>query len=128
MHEAALCEGVLQVALEAAEGRPIQRIKVRVGRLHGVVPESWQLCWEMVAHGGPAAGSEVELVELPARVRCLGCGTESEVSAPPFACTRCGGVRVEVTAGEELVVEEVEVEGGEVLRNPQLPVGGGNST
>lgn len=120
MHEIALCEGVLAVALDAAAGEPVRRVRVRVGRLQAVVPEVFAQGWEMVSEGTMAAGSRVELSEVEVRVRCRTCGQDSAASEPPLACRSCGSPDVEVTAGDELVVEEVEVAGGEVRRNPEL--------
>ncbi|MDQ6773441.1 MAG: hydrogenase maturation nickel metallochaperone HypA [Candidatus Dormibacteraeota bacterium] len=122
MHELALCEAVLATALDVSGGRPVQRLRVRVGQLQGVLPESWGMCWQMVSMNGPAAGSTVDLDEVPARVVCRACGAETTPPSAPFACRACAATTVEVVQGEELLLEEVEVEGGEVLRNPRLPV------
>jgi Zn finger protein HypA/HybF involved in hydrogenase expression len=87
MHEAALCEGVLAVALDAAGGDPVTRVRVRVGELQAVVPESFEFSWRLVAEGTDAAEAAVEL---------------------------------NMVGGDILEVEEVEVEGGEVRRNPRF--------
>lgn len=119
MHELALCEGVLSVALEASGGRPVKRVRVRVGQLQRVLPESWEMCWRMAAMDSPAASAISELVEAPARVRCRSCGAEGPPS-PPLECAECGSPAIAILAGEELVVEEVELEDGLVLANPGL--------
>ena len=92
MHEAALCEGVLAVALDAAAGDPVTRVRVRVGEVQAVVPESFEFCWKLVAEGTDAAESAVEL---------------------------------NMVRGDVLEVEEVEVQGGEVRRNPRFAEDGG---
>lgn len=119
MHELALCEAVLSVAQQAADGREIVRVKVRVGQLQRVLPESWEMCWRMATMGSSAAESVSKLAEAPARIRCLSCGSEGAPRAP-LDCAACGGHAITILAGEELVVEEVELRGGEVLRNPSL--------
>ncbi len=119
MHELALCEGVLAVALEAAGDREIARVKVRVGQLQRVLPESWEVCWQMAAMDTTAAGAAVELTEAPARIRCRACGWEG-APRPPLDCASCGSHSVEILAGEEIVVEEVELVAGDVLANPAL--------
>ncbi|MBV8980605.1 MAG: hydrogenase maturation nickel metallochaperone HypA [Acidimicrobiia bacterium] len=120
MHEIGLCEGVLGVALDAAGGGPVRRVRLRVGRLQGVVPEVFDQAWEMVSEGTPAAGSRVQLVDVAVQVRCRACGQESEADEAPFDCRHCGSPDVEVIAGDELVVEEVELAAGELRRNPTL--------
>jgi hydrogenase nickel incorporation protein HypA/HybF len=124
MHEIGLCEGVLSVALEAAGGEQIKRVRLRVGGLQGVVPEVFDQAWTMVSEGTGAGGSTVELVEIPVEVRCRACGRETEFPEAPFSCGHCGSPDVEVVAGEELVVEEVELTAGEVRRNPALVASG----
>ena len=123
MHEMALCEAVLAVAFEAADGRPITRVKVRVGELQRVLPESWEMCWRMAAMDSSAADSMSELSDAPARIQCLSCG-EVGAPRPPLDCAACGGHSVKLLEGDDLVVEEIELEDGTVLRNPGLvPVG-----
>ncbi|HLH68947.1 MAG TPA: hydrogenase maturation nickel metallochaperone HypA [Candidatus Dormibacteraeota bacterium] len=117
MHEVGLCEGVLEVVLEAAGGRPVRRVRVRVGRLLRVWPESFDQAWRLVGEATPAETAIVELDEVPARVRCRGCRHESEPGDLPL-CPRCGSSSVDVLAGDELIVEEIELEEGTVLRNP----------
>ena len=124
MHEIGLCEGVLGVALEAAGGEPVSRVRLRVGRLQGVVPEVMEQAWAMVSEGTPASGSRVEMVEVPVRVRCRSCGQDTESPDTPFACSQCGSPDVGIVGGEELVVEEVELATGEVRRNPALVASG----
>jgi hydrogenase nickel incorporation protein HypA/HybF len=120
MHEIALCEGVLSVALEASVGQPVKRVRVRVGRLQAVVPEVFTQGWEMVTDGTAAAGSSVELVDVPIRVNCPTCHEESDATETPLACMRCGSPNVTVVRGDELLVEEVEMSGGAIQRNPAL--------
>jgi hydrogenase nickel incorporation protein HypA/HybF len=120
MHEIGLCEGVLGVALDAAAGERVKRVRLRVGRLQGVVPEVMDQAWEIVSEGTDAAGSKVELVDVAVRIRCRACGQDTEAPETPFSCAQCGSPDVEILSGEELVVEEVELIAGEVRRNPAL--------
>lgn len=119
-----MCQGVVAVALEVAGEERVARVKVRVGQLQRVLPESWDMCWQMAVMDTPAQGSSVELVETPARIRCRTCGSEGP-PAPPLDCGVCGGHAVEVREGDEILVEEVELASGEVLANPTLARVGG---
>lgn len=112
MHEMALAEGILGVALDVADGRPVRRIQVRVGALQMVVPDSLQFCFELAAQDTPAADARLELEDVPARVRCKRCDAESEAPSVPFHCRRCGAFDVEVVAGDELLVDAVELDDG----------------
>lgn len=124
MHEIGLCEGVLGVALDAAAGEQVKRVRLRVGRLQGVVPDVMDQAWAMVSEGTAAGGSRVELVDIPVRIRCRACGEHTAAPEPPFSCGRCGSPDVQIVSGEELLVEEVELAAGEVRRNPALVASG----
>jgi hydrogenase nickel incorporation protein HypA/HybF len=112
MHEMALAEGVLAVVLEVAEGEPVRRIQLRVGRLQAVVPESLQLCFQLAAEDTVAAQAKLELNDVPACLRCYRCGRESQLEAPPFNCHHCGASEIEIVAGDELLVDGVELDSG----------------
>ena len=120
MHEMGLCEAVLAVVRDVSDDEPVRRVRLRVGRLQGVVPPAFDFCWRLVAQDTGAAAAALELTDVPVRVRCQVCGAESEPEAGAIACAACGAVSVDVVAGDELVVEEVELEDGEVRRNPGL--------
>ncbi|HZR98252.1 MAG TPA: hydrogenase maturation nickel metallochaperone HypA [Chloroflexota bacterium] len=112
MHEMALAEGVLAVVLDAADGEPVRRVRLRVGALQAVVPDSLQFCFQLAAEGTAAADAVLELTDVPARVVCRGCGAESELRAPPFLCRQCGAADVALVAGDELLVDAVELPSG----------------
>ncbi|MGH3002117.1 MAG: hydrogenase maturation nickel metallochaperone HypA [Gaiellaceae bacterium] len=110
MHELSLADAVVQICCEHAEGRRVAGVEVRVGRLRQVVPDSLAFAFELVAVGTPVEGAELEIVEVPARVRCAACDAETEVDRFPLVCGRCGGFAVDVVAGEECHVESLEIE------------------
>jgi hydrogenase nickel incorporation protein HypA/HybF len=110
MHELAIAESILRIAGEHAAGRRVAKVELRVGHLRQVVPEALAFSFELVAQGTPLEGAELELEEVPVAGRCRGCGTEGLLAAFPLACRACGGLAVELTQGEELSVEAIEVE------------------
>jgi hydrogenase nickel incorporation protein HypA/HybF len=110
MHELAIAEGVLAVALDHARGRPVKRVHLRVGHLRQVVPSALLFSFELVARDTPADGAVLEIDEVPAAGTCRRCGAESDLPAFPFACGACGAFDVRITRGEELQVEWLEVD------------------
>jgi len=115
-----LCEAVLSVVREVSDDEPVGRVRLRVGRLQGVVPDVFEFCWRMVAQDTGAADAALELRDVPVRVRCRACGDEADLDGTMIACPGCGAPSVAVLAGDELTVEEVELRDGEVRRNPAL--------
>jgi hydrogenase nickel incorporation protein HypA/HybF len=110
MHELAIAESVVQIASEHAHGRRVTAVQVAAGHLRQIVPGALAFAFELVARGTPVEGARLELREVEAAVRCGACGRETVQDGFPLACRTCGGIDVEVTAGEELLVEELEIE------------------
>ncbi|HKY52603.1 MAG TPA: hydrogenase maturation nickel metallochaperone HypA [Candidatus Limnocylindria bacterium] len=111
MHEVGIAEGILAVAIDAAGGERVERVRVRIGSLHRVTLDSLRFSFELVSRDTGAANAVLELDEVRARVRCRRCASEGAMDTDALACRGCGAVDVEVTAGTELVVDAVKVAG-----------------
>ncbi len=111
MHELSIADAIVRIADEHAAGRKVTRVEVKVGHLRQVVPSALSFAFEMVAVGTAVEGAELALIEVPARVSCRACGSESGVQGFPLVCAGCGGFDVAVVQGEELFVDALEVEG-----------------
>jgi hydrogenase nickel incorporation protein HypA/HybF len=112
MHEVTIAEALLDVALAHARGRRIARVQVAVGRLRQVVPSALAFAWEMSARETAAEGAALGITQVAAAGRCRRCGAAHPLPAFPFACAACGSLEVQVTRGEELQIEWLEVEEG----------------
>ena len=111
MHELGLCEDIVAAVERRANGRPVARYRVQVGRLHHVHPDAFEQSIEMAAAGGPAEGAVAELVLVPVRARCGVCGQETEADELISSFAACGSMDVELCGGEELLLEFIEYEG-----------------
>jgi hydrogenase nickel incorporation protein HypA/HybF len=110
VHELSIAERIVSIAVAHAAGRQVSKVEVKVGHLRQVVPSALQFAFELVAHGTPVDGAEIEIDVVPAAGVCRGCGAESELSDFPLHCSRCGALDMDVTRGEELLVEALELE------------------
>lgn len=108
MHELGLCSSIIEAVERRAGERRVARVKVRVGRLHHVHPDAFEQSFAIAAMGTVAEGAGADLVLLPARARCGSCGSESEGDEVPVFCPACGGSGMEVTGGDELMLESIE--------------------
>ena len=61
--------------------------------------------------GTVAEDAAAELVLLPVRARCSGCGAAWDADEIPLACPTCGAVEVELVGGDELMLESIEYKG-----------------
>jgi hydrogenase nickel incorporation protein HypA/HybF len=110
MHELAIADAVLSVALEQAADRRVSRIGMRIGHLRQVVPSSLTFSFELVARETRAEGAVLEIEHIPVAVWCETCRAESPASALPLTCSRCGTWNVAVKRGDEMLVDWIETE------------------
>jgi hydrogenase nickel incorporation protein HypA/HybF len=108
MHEFGLCEGVLDAVRTRAAGRPVSGIRVRCGVRHAVDAESMRQAFGFIAAGTEADGATVEVVTVPAIVTCRDCGATGETADLLAGCPRCQRSDVDVTGGDELVLESIQ--------------------
>lgn len=107
MHEFGLGAAVVDAVERRADGRPVDQVTVRVGVLQRVEPEALAQAFALAAEGGVAQDARVEVVVVPARVRCPSCGLDDPCSDVEPACPRCGAAGVEVSGGDELMLESL---------------------
>lgn len=110
MHELSIAEAVVEIASRHGAGRRVSKVELRVGHLRQVVPSALEFAFELLSAGTPLEGAELAIEEVPARGRCRACGGETEMRAFPLQCSHCGGMELELEAGEELLVDALEVE------------------
>ena len=118
MHELGLCEGILEAVERRAAGRRVTRVRVRVGAQHRVVSSAFDQSFALVAQGTVADGAAVDLVTVPVLVACQDCGHQGEATDALAACPACGGLDLETSGGDELILEAIHLEEEDVSRHP----------
>ena len=110
MHELSICASIADIATRHAAGRPVSVINVRVGQLRQIVPDTLVYCWGLLCEETSLAGSRIIVETVPARIRCRSCQQTADVGdLPVFACAGCGGIDVEIVAGEEFLITSLEL-------------------
>ncbi len=109
MHELALGQAIADAVVQHADGRPVERVLVRIGHLRQVVPDSLQFSWELLVDGTELDGCALEIEHVPAVVACRTCGAETTLDLPVMACAGCGGLDVELRSGEEFLIVAIDV-------------------
>jgi hydrogenase nickel incorporation protein HypA/HybF len=113
MHELSVCQGLLSqcehIAAERGAGR-VSRIVLQVGPLSGVEPKLLADAFPIASAGGIADGAELRIEDLPIRVRCRNCETESEATSNNLTCRHCGDWQTQLIGGDELLLASLELE------------------
>jgi hydrogenase nickel incorporation protein HypA/HybF len=110
MHELSLCEAIAGLVRSHAEGRHVDVVRVRIGSLRQVVPESLSFCWTLIRESADMPDAELELECITAEVKCRSCGEHSEItSAWSIWCPQCDSSDVEVLRGNEFLVTSLDV-------------------
>jgi hydrogenase nickel incorporation protein HypA/HybF len=108
MHELAIAESVVE-AVQARTGRQtVHLIRLRVGRLSGVIPDALTFAFELAAQGTPLEGAQLVIDEPAGRLHCRTCQADQGLDDLILLC-ECGSADVELTAGRELALLSVEV-------------------
>jgi hydrogenase nickel incorporation protein HypA/HybF len=108
MHEMAITQSVVDAVCEHAAGRRVHSVKLEVGALCAVVPDSMRFCFDMATEGTVADGARLDLNVRPGRAHCRSCDSEFELYDLILLCP-CGSADVRVLAGQELKIMSMEV-------------------
>ncbi len=117
MHELAVTQSILDIAIEAACKASAQRIlaiDLVIGDLSSIVDDSVQFYFDMISQGTPAEGARLVFHRQPATLECRDCGGRFEAAAPlDPVCPACGGVNLKVEGGRDFYVQSIEVDGAQ---------------
>lgn len=111
MHELSIAMSLIEIIKEEClknEVQKLKKVKLVVGELAGIVPESLQFGFEVVSEGTPAEGAELEIELRPVRGQCQECGHEFEVQEFRFRCPSCESTSVKRVGGDELYIDYLE--------------------
>lgn len=131
MHEGAIAEGILSIALDYLhrnKGTAISRVGLKLGELSGVEESALRTVWPAVARGTAAEAAALAINRIPLAGRCNDCGREAPIGKKmqetaglmepeygprlmpvSFACPFCGKP-LEVTGGREMQVDYLDIE------------------
>lgn len=112
MHELGIAENILQIVQQAApenQAMNVRLIRVRVGRLSGVVPDSLEFCFSAIVNQTELEQARLMIEQVPIVYRCQGCAHQFQMDDFSFFCPECQGNRLELISGRELEVVDIEL-------------------
>ena len=113
MHELSIVASLFEI-LEAKarehHATKIISIRLKVGKLAGVVPEFLVTAFDMYKQGTIASAAVLGVEEVPVTVSCRKCQVDTTKDDFVFACAGCGSRDLQVVEGMELLLDKVELE------------------
>jgi hydrogenase nickel incorporation protein HypA/HybF len=113
MHELSIVASLFEILEEKAREQKAIRIilvKIKIGKLAGVVPDFLQSAFDLYKKDTIAAESALEIDVIPVKIRCRKCAVEIEKDDFVFVCPACGSTDLEIIAGTDLFLEKIDLE------------------
>jgi len=113
MHEVGIMESVLEIAesqARASGALRILEIKIRVGRMTGIVPEALEHAFAVLREGTIAAAARLDVEFVPGAFWCVTCAAEFESDDLIGGCPTCHDPSFDMRRGRELDVVSLEVD------------------
>lgn len=113
MHELGIALQIVRIVQDAipedAKEAKVETVRLNIGKLSAVVPDSLVLCFDLATRDTQLDGARLVINEIPATARCRICDHEWSIDEYVFVCPVCDGVDVEMASGRELDVESIEI-------------------
>ena len=113
MHELGIALQIVRIALgaipEDAKDAKVETVRLNIGKLSAVVPDSLTLCFSLATRDTQLDGARLVINEIPATARCRICNHEWAIDEYVFVCPECSGGDIEMASGRELDVESIEI-------------------
>ena len=118
MHELSIVASIVDSVTEtlttlpdSSRGARVLEVRLNVGALASVVPDSLEFCYGLASEGTPLEGSKLVIHLLPVVVHCGPCGLDAELEGvQSFRCPRCGEPSIDLRQGRELEFDSIEIE------------------
>jgi hydrogenase nickel incorporation protein HypA/HybF len=83
---------------------------VVLGEMTGVVEDCVQVNFELMSRDTPAEGAVLSFRRVPTQACCRNCAHIFRPDEICWACPACQSAEFEITSGNELYIESIEVE------------------
>ena len=84
-------------------------VRLEIGPLSGVEIEAIKFGFDVVMRGSLAEQAKLEIIETEAKAWCMMCGETVSIKERFDACPKCHSHQLQVTAGDEMRIKELEV-------------------
>jgi hydrogenase nickel incorporation protein HypA/HybF len=109
MHELGITQNIVAIVTEHANKCKVKRVVLEIGQLSAIMPDAVQFCFDICTKDTVLENAILEIREISGLGKCRQCGAEVALDKP-FGICHCGSVQLDLIAGEELKIKEIEIE------------------
>ncbi|MBN2320536.1 MAG: hydrogenase maturation nickel metallochaperone HypA [Acidobacteria bacterium] len=112
MHELGVARNILEIVQQSVpEDRfaSVKWIRIRIGRLSGVVPDSLEFCFSALLSETKMQQAGLIMENEPIVSLCKDCGHQFTVEDFAFTCPSCNSANLELLSGRELEIVDIEL-------------------
>jgi hydrogenase nickel incorporation protein HypA/HybF len=113
MHEMSVTMSLMDLVLEEAAkagAKKIVGVNIVLGEMTGIIDHYVQANFELLSQDTPAEGAALTFKNIPQQARCRQCSHVFQPTDLAWNCPKCQSLEIEITGGNELYVESIEVE------------------
>ncbi len=110
MHELAVTQNILDIALKNAGTRKVKQVNLVIGQFASIVDDSVQFYWDIISKDTSAEGSMLHFERIPGEMTCQKCGCTFHPAGETFDCPACASSSVKISKGEEFQIDSIDVE------------------
>jgi hydrogenase nickel incorporation protein HypA/HybF len=112
MHELGIAQNIMDIvqqAVPADQAGAVRAVRVRVGQLSGVVPESLDFCFSVLVNDTGMRQARLAIEQVPTISECRECAHRFPMEDLAFFCPACKSTSLNLISGKELEVVEIEL-------------------
>ncbi|MBW1787146.1 MAG: hydrogenase maturation nickel metallochaperone HypA [Deltaproteobacteria bacterium] len=113
MHEMSIAQSlidILQEEMTRHNATVLKTVRLRIGELSAIVPDSLSFCFEIAIKDTNMEGARLNMDVIPLRGACRDCQNEFDIKDYAFECPQCQGTNIDTISGQDLSIVEMEVE------------------
>ena len=113
MHELSVAQNIVEILNENIARYECSRVKtvlLEIGEYSGIIPDSLKFCFDSIKSDTPFGKAELKIKNIPFRMHCNACKSETGNNFGMRICGKCGGQDTEIISGTEMKITDVEID------------------
>jgi hydrogenase nickel incorporation protein HypA/HybF len=112
MHELGIAQNILEIVQQSVpknQAKAVRDIRVRVGQLSGIVPDSLDFCFSAIVNDTAMPQAKLSIEQVPMLSQCKDCTHRFGIEDWVFSCPACQSTNLELISGKELEIVDIQL-------------------